>query len=201
MGFWSWLQSNCFRCEPLGGGCKRGWRGLVWRGERNSWALRHRAKRRRSDCRRGRCARRGGRRFPARAGNDALGRSTAMTRDGLSALGFAIFEEIKEAVVDAGDGSEEFINPHGFASYFVCGRVPGYGVAQLSGTADTLSSNQGEHRMCIVVPRLALLPLLNGPRRLAHIIHFTAEFREDARNYWAGAHVVLQPDEVGAGFL
>src|SRR6266852_1718506 len=29
MGFWSWLQRNCFRCEPLGGGCKRGWRVLV----------------------------------------------------------------------------------------------------------------------------------------------------------------------------
>src|SRR6266851_4953479 len=24
MGFWSWLQSNCFRCEPLGGRMQKG---------------------------------------------------------------------------------------------------------------------------------------------------------------------------------
>ena len=60
-----------------------------------------------------------------------------MTRDGLLALGFAIFEEIKEALVDALDGLEEFINPHGLASYFVCGRVGGYGFAELRGAADT----------------------------------------------------------------
>ncbi len=124
-----------------------------------------------------------------------------MTRDGLSALGFAIPEENKEALVDALDGSEEFINPHGFASYFLCGPVLGYGVAELSGAADTLSSNQGEHRVWIVVPRLALLPLLNGPRRLAHIIHGIPEFPEDALIYWARAHVILKLDEVGAGFL
>ncbi len=65
--------------------------------------------------------------------------------------GFTVPEEIKEALVDAHDGSEEFINPHGVASYFVCRRVRGYGVAELSGAADTLSSQQGEHRVCIVV--------------------------------------------------
>jgi hypothetical protein len=37
----------------------------------------------------------------------------------LSASGFAIHEESEEALVDALDGSEEFINPDGFASYFV----------------------------------------------------------------------------------
>ena len=52
-----------------------------------------------------------------------------MTRDGLSALDFAIFEEMKEALVDALDSLEELINPYGFASYFVRGRVRGYGVA------------------------------------------------------------------------
>jgi hypothetical protein len=52
-----------------------------------------------------------------------------MMRDGLSALVFAIFEEMKEALVDTLDGLEEFINPYGFASYFVRGRVRGYGVA------------------------------------------------------------------------
>jgi hypothetical protein len=103
-----------------------------------------------------------------------------MTRDGLSALGFAIPEEIKEALVDALDGSEEFINPHGFASYFVCGRVRGYGVAELSGAADSFSSQQGKHRVGILAPRLALLPLLNGPRGLAHIIHRIPELPEDA---------------------
>jgi hypothetical protein len=94
--------------------------------------------------------------------------------------GFALFEETKEALVDALDGSEEFVNPHGFASYFVCGRVRDYGVAELSCAADTLSSQQGEHRVWIVLPRLALLPLLNGPPRLAHIIHCIPEFSEDA---------------------
>jgi len=41
-----------------------------------------------------------------------------MMRDGLSASSFAIHEESEEALVDALDGSEEFINPDGFASYF-----------------------------------------------------------------------------------
>jgi hypothetical protein len=107
------------------------------------------------------------------------------------ALGLAILEESKEALVDAVDGLEEFINSHGFASYFVRGRVRGYGIAELSGAADTLSSQQWEHRVRVAVPRLALLPLLNGPRRLAHIIHCIPEFREDARIYWARAHVIL----------
>ena len=103
--------------------------------------------------------------------------------------------------MDAVDGLEEFINPHGLASYFMRGGVRGYGVAELRGAADTFGSQQGEHRLWIVLPRLALLPLLNGPRRLAHMIHCIPEFREDARIYGARAHVVLQPDKVGAGFL
>jgi len=48
---------------------------------------------------------------------------------GLSALVFAIFEAMKEALVDTLHGLEEFINPYGFASYFARGRVRGYGVA------------------------------------------------------------------------
>src|SRR6266852_5751052 len=51
------------------------------------------------------------------------------------ALGLAILEESKEALVDAVDGLEEFINPHGLASYFMRGGVRGYGVAELSGAA------------------------------------------------------------------
>jgi hypothetical protein len=46
-------------------------------------------------------------------------------------LGFAILEEIKEGLVDALYGSEEFVDPQGLASYFVCGRVRGYGVCPL----------------------------------------------------------------------
>jgi hypothetical protein len=101
------------------------------------------------------------------------------------ASGFAILEESKEALVDALDGLEEFINSHGLASYFMRGGVRGYGVAELSGAADTLSGEQGEHGVWIVAPRLALLPFLNGPRRLAHIIHGIPEFRKDARIYRA----------------
>ena len=78
-----------------------------------------------------------------------------------------VVEEIKERLVDALDDLKEFIYSHGFASYFVCGRVRDYGVAELSGSADTLSRKQREHGVWIVVTQLALLPLLNGPRRLA----------------------------------
>jgi len=52
---------------------------------------------------------------------------------------FMLLEEIKERLVDALDDLKEFIYPRGFASYFVCGRVRDYGVAELSGSADTLS--------------------------------------------------------------
>ena len=103
--------------------------------------------------------------------------------------------------MDALDGSKEFINPHGFAGYIVSGKARVYGVAELSGAADTFSSQQREHREWILFPRLALLPLLNGPGRLAHIIHGIPEFPEDARIEWAGAHLILEPDEVGASFL
>jgi hypothetical protein len=103
--------------------------------------------------------------------------------------------------VDAIDGLEEFIDPNGFASYFVSCHTRGYGVAELSGAADAFGSQQGEHSEWILVPRLALLPLLNGPGRLTDIVHSIPEFPEDARIVWAGAHFVLEPDEVGAGFL
>jgi hypothetical protein len=42
--------------------------------------------------------------------------------------------------VDALDGSEEFINAHGFAGYIVSGKARVYGVAKLSGTTDALGS-------------------------------------------------------------
>src|SRR5206468_7080036 len=115
--------------------------------------------------------------------------------------GFRVLQEVKKTLVDALDGSEEFINPHGFADYFVSGHAGVYGVAELSGTADTFSGQQRKHREWILLPRLALLPLLNGPRRLAHIIHGIPEFPENARIERARAHLILQPDEVGAGFL
>src|SRR6267143_7059551 len=108
---------------------------------------------------------------------------------------------MKEALVDALDGSEEFVNPHGFADYFVSGQAGVYGVAELSGAADTFSGQQRKHSEWILSPRLALLPLLNGPRRLAHVIHGIPEFREDARIEGARAHLILQSDQVGAGFL
>src|SRR5260370_35812356 len=86
------------------------------------------------------------------------------------ALGLAILEESKEALVDAVDGLEELINPHGLASYFMRGGVRGYGVAELRGAADTFSCQLEEHRLGIVLPRLAVLTFLNGPRRLSHMI-------------------------------
>ena len=61
-----------------------------------------------------------------------------------------LLEEIKEGLVDALDGLKEFIHSHGFASYFVCGRVRDYAVAELSGAADTLSRQQREHGVWIV---------------------------------------------------
>lgn len=39
----------------------------------------------------------------------------------VSWLGFAIPEETGEALVDALDGLEKFINPHGFGGDFFCG--------------------------------------------------------------------------------
>jgi len=93
--------------------------------------------------------------------------------------------------VDTLNGPEEFINPHGFASYLACGRGRAYGIAELSSAADTFSSQQGKHCLWILVPRLPLLPLLNGPRRFADIIHCIPEFSEDALICWARAHVIL----------
>jgi len=103
--------------------------------------------------------------------------------------------------VDALDGLEEFINPHGFAGYIVSGKARVYGVAKLSGAANTFRSKQREHREWILFPRLALLPLLDGPRGLADIIDGIPKFPEDTRIERAGAHLILEPDEVGAGSL
>jgi len=103
--------------------------------------------------------------------------------------------------VDPLYGSEEFINAHGFAGYFVSGQAGVYGVAELSGAADTFSSQQWEHSEGILFPRLALLPLLDGPRGLADIIDGIPKFPEDARIEWARAHLIFEPDEVGASFL
>ena len=102
-----------------------------------------------------------------------------------------VLKEIEERLVDALDDLKEFNNSLRFASYFVCGRVRNYRVAELSGAADTLSRQQREHGVWIVVPQLALLPLLNGPRGLAQLIHCIPEFPEDARIYWPRAHVIL----------
>lgn len=91
--------------------------------------------------------------------------------------------------MDALDGLKEFINSNGFASYFVCGGVRDG--AELSGAADALSRQQREHGVWIMVPQLALLPLLNPPRRLAQLIHCIPEFPENARIYWPRAHFIL----------
>ena len=40
----------------------------------------------------------------------------------LSALRQAILEKMKEALVHPLDGPEEFLDPHGFASYLFAGR-------------------------------------------------------------------------------
>lgn len=86
--------------------------------------------------------------------------------------GFTVPEEIKEALVDPLDGSQELINPHGFASYFVCGRARGYGVAQLSGAADTFSGQQRQHR---ATPSYAHDPLhLEIPLGCAHLLSLSA---------------------------
>jgi hypothetical protein len=134
-------------------------------------------------------------------GNPPHSWAAAMTGDGLPGLSFAIFEETMEALVNAFDGLEEFIDPNGFASHFVSCHTRGYGVAELSGAADAFGSQQREHGEWILMARLALLPLLNGPGGLAHIIHGIPEFPEDAWIEGARAHFILQPDQVGAGFL
>jgi hypothetical protein len=113
----------------------------------------------------------------------------------------AVLHEINKALVDAFNGLEEFINADGFASYFVGGEAGGYGIAELGGAADTFSSQQRKHGEGILVARLAFLPLLNGPGSLAHIIHGIAKFPEDARIERARTHLILEPDQVGAGLL
>ncbi len=74
-------------------------------------------------------------------------------------------------LVYALDGPEELINSRGFTGYFVSSQVCGYRLVELSATADALSNEQREHRVGIVVLQLTLLPFLNGPCGLAHVIH------------------------------
>lgn len=105
---------------------------------------------------------------------------------------FTVSEQIHEALVEALDDCEEFIDPQGFARYVVCGRIRDYRIAELRGTANTLGGQQGKHCLRIMVLRLALLPFLNGPGRFAHVIHGIPELAEDARLDWAVAHVILE---------
>src|SRR5437016_7939685 len=108
---------------------------------------------------------------------------------------------MRVALGDGLDGVEEFSDANGFSGYFVGSHARRYSVTELSGAADTFGGKQRDHSEWILFPRLALLPLLNGPGRLAHVIHGIPEFPENARIKWARAHLVLQPDPVGAGLL
>jgi hypothetical protein len=123
-----------------------------------------------------------------------------MTINGVPMSGFAFLEERKKSLVDTLDGLEEFVDSHCFASYFVCVRFGSDGVAELRGAADAFGSQQGEYCLWILVPRLALLPLLNRPGCLSHIIHCIAEFPEDVGIYRGGSHVVFQSNKLRAGF-
>ena len=52
-----------------------------------------------------------------------------------------------------------------------------------------------------MLPGLALLPLLNRPGGLAHVIHGVPEFAQNALIDRARAHVILQLNQVRAGFF
>src|SRR5260370_41183640 len=100
--------------------------------------------------------------------------------------GFTVPEQIRDALVQALDGSEKLVNTSGFAGYVVGGQVRHYCFAELSGAANALSGEQREHRVRIVMLQLALPPFLNGPRRLAHVIRRVAELCQYAGLYAAG---------------
>ena len=61
-------------------------------------------------------------------------------------------EQIKQALVHPLDGPEEFLDPHGFASYLVAGRGRRYGIAELSRSVDTFGRQQGKHGAWILLP-------------------------------------------------
>ena len=73
------------------------------------------------------------------------------------------------------DGPEELVDSYRFAGYLVRCEVRRYRFTELGAAADTLGSQQGEHGLRIVLLQLALLPLLNRPRGLAHVVHCIAE--------------------------
>ncbi len=99
------------------------------------------------------------------------------------------------------DGLKKFSNAHGFAAYFVRSRGGCNGFAELGRAPDAFSGQQRNHRFGILLLRLALLPFLHGPGRLADVVHGVAEILEDARIDRAGTHVVFEPDKFGARFL
>src|SRR2546429_2586122 len=51
-------------------------------------------------------------------------------------------------------------------------------LTELRSPANAFRREQGKHRLRVLVPRLALLPLLNRPGGLAHVIHGIAEFTD-----------------------
>src|SRR5467141_1628580 len=92
--------------------------------------------------------------------------------------GFTVPEQIRDALVQALDGSEELVNSGGFARYSVGGQVRRYGLVDLSGPANALNDEQREQGLRIVLLQLALLPLLNGPCGFAHVIHRVPELSQ-----------------------
>src|SRR5579864_5820257 len=96
-------------------------------------------------------------------------------------LGLLIAEKMPELFVNAFDGPEKFLDPHGFPGDLVGIRSRDDRVAQLRGAANAFGGQQGENRLWILAAQLAFLPLLNGPRRLAHIVHRIPKFPEDVR--------------------
>src|SRR5712664_3490500 len=118
-----------------------------------------------------------------------------------SPSGVAVPEQIRDALVQALDGSEELVNSRGFAAYSVGGQVRRYCLVELSGPANALNNEQWEHGLRIVLLQLALLPLLNGPCGFAYVIHRVAELSQYARLHAAGFNCLLDLDKLGAGLL
>src|SRR5260221_12377493 len=107
---------------------------------------------------------------------------------------------MSEAGGDLLKGLRKVGNSRGFGVYCLPGRVGGNGVDKLGGTADALSREQGEHRPGIVILELALLPLLNRPGSLTHVIYSVAEVCQDARVYSARANLLFEAEKLGPGF-
>jgi len=103
--------------------------------------------------------------------------------------------------MDAFNGFEEFADAYCFAPYLLRGGSRADALAKLGGAPDALGGQQWNHRLWILALRLALLPFLNGPSRLAHVIHRVAKLRKHAGINRAGPHVVLDPHQLRTSLL